>query len=593
MSRIKTLTTESRRLSFVLVVCLLVLATLATSMPDSPALWPQGRDNGVYAYVGMVTRHGGIPYVDAWNHKSPAIFFYYALGFLLFGDNRWAIWATEAIALFAASLVFYWFLLNWLKRRWLAVVGVIAFVLVAHTPFLSEGGSFLTEGFALLPQAIVLAAGLKFMETPRLGWCIVIGLASALAAMTKLTTIGITLAFIPALVVTWHPVAQHPKRWFWLGAMIASGLAGLGLFALYFWLHGALAMAYDSIFIYTEKWFQWAQSDVNVPLWASLYRSFTVSNFRWLFVQAPSFVPGLAAAGLGLFGRKAASQSHLNPTYQAVSVWMALAFVLDITLVNLTGYSYGHYYVTVALSASSVIVLGINALIVDDAGRSRTANALLIMWMWVIFAGLLDVLVVPRFGDNGYRVVLALLLPVLGLMIWVGGPFVLKRLLAVSPYIVSVILVLWFVGKFVEASPVNTLKAWTQPALQDELARYIDDHTQPGDTVYVWGAATYLNFQSHRLSPTAYPYAYPLVLPGYTKRNLPGVIAALEERQPPLIVDHGDLARIPPIDLQERESWRAYGRVDGGDMSPLFEFVAAHCELTERFEQARIYSCRY
>jgi 4-amino-4-deoxy-L-arabinose transferase-like glycosyltransferase len=590
MPRIKTLTTESRWLSLALPVCLLALVTLVTSMPNSPALWPQGRDNGVYAYVGLVTRHGGTPYIDAWNHKSPAIFFYYALGFLLFGDNRWAIWAMEAIALLAASLVFYWFLLNWLKRRWLAVVGVIAFMLVAHTPFLSEDGSFLTEGFALLPQAIVLAAGLKFMETPRLGWCILIGLASALAAMTKLTTIGITLAFIPALVVAWHPVVQHPKRWLWLGAMIASGLAGLGLFVLYFWLNGALAEAYDAMFIYTGKWFRWAQSEEQVSFWASLYRSFVLSNFRWLFVQTPLFIPGLVAAGAGLSNRMA---SPRHSTYQTVSVWVVWAFVLDLILVNLSGYLYEHYYVTVALSVSAIIVLGINALIADDTGSSKVANALLIMWIWVVFAGLLDTLVVPRFGDNGYRVVLAILLPLLGLLVRAGEPFLRKHLLVVSPYIVSAIVVLWFAGKLIAASPANTLNAWAQPALQDQLAEYIADHTQPGDTVYVWGAATYLNFQSHRFSPTAYHYAYPLVLPGYTERNLPGVIAALEDRQPPLIVDYGGLARIPPIDPQEREMWRTYGRVDGGDVSPLFEFVAAHCELTKRFEQARIYSCHY
>jgi hypothetical protein len=591
MSRAKALIAETKWLSIVFLVLLMGLLAFAVSIPNSPALWPQGRDNGVYAYVGLVTRHGGTPYIDAWNHKSPAIFFYYALGFLLFGDNRWAIWAMETITLFATSLVFYWFLLNWLKRRWLAVAGVIIFVLVAHTPYLSEDGSFLTEGFALLPQAIVLAAGLKFMETPRLGWCILIGLASALAAMTKLTTIGITLAFIPALVVAWHPVVQHPKRWLWLGAMIASGLAGLGLFALYFWLNGALAEAFDAMFIYTDKWFQWAQSEDQIPLWASLYRSLAVSKFRWLFVQTPLFIPGLVAVRFSVFNGRAVSRHH--STYRAVSVWAVLAFVLDLILVNLSGYSFGHYYVTVSLTISMVIGLGINALIPDNASGSEVANALLVVWVWVVFAGLLDVLVVPRFGDNGYRVVLAILLPLLGLLVRAGEPFLRKHLLVVSPYIVSAIVVLWFAGKLIAASPANTLNAWAQPALQDQIAGYIADHTQPGDTVYVWGAATYLNFQSHRFSPTAYHYAYPLVLPGYTERNLPGVIAALEEQQPPMIVDHGDLARIPPIDPQEREMWRTYGRVDGGDVSPLFEFVAAHCELTKRFEQARIYSCHY
>jgi 4-amino-4-deoxy-L-arabinose transferase-like glycosyltransferase len=590
MSRIKTLIAESQWLSIAFPICLVGLIAFAASMPNSPALWPQGRDNGVFAYVGLVTRYGGTPYVDAWDHKSPAIFFYYALGFLLFGNSRWAIWATEAIALFATGLVFYRFLFDWLRRHWVSAVGVVSFLLVARSRFLSENGSFLTEGFALLPQAIVLAAGLKFLQSPRLRWCVVIGLASALAAMTRLTTIGITLAFIPALVMAGHPVTRHSKRWLWLGTMIASGLVGLGLFALYFWLNGALAEAFDAIFVFTEKWFRWAQGE-RVPLWTSLYRSLVVSNFRWLYVQTPLFIPGLVTAGYGLFSRRAAPPRR--PTYQAISVWALLAFILDLTLVNLSGYSHEHYYITVTLSATALIVLGIHALVVEDAADERLSHASFVAWIWVIVTRLLNTYLVPLFGDNGYRVALLILLPFLGFLIWAGSPFLRKHLLAVSPYAVSAIVVLWFAGKFVEASPSNTLQAWAQPALQYEAAEYVIDHTQPGDRVFVWGAATYLNFQSGRFSPTAYHYAYPLVLPGYTERNLPQVMADLEENKPSLIVDYGGNDRIPPIDPQERERWRAAGRVDGGDVSAIFEFVEAHCELAERFEETYIYSCHY
>lgn len=596
MSRIKTLFAETRWFSIALPVCLFAIVALVTSIPNSPALWSQGRDNGVFAYVGLVTRYGGTPYADAWDHKPPAIFFYYALSFLLFGNNRWALWVIETIALFATGLIFYWFLLDWLKRRWVAIVGVVTFMLVARTSLLSENGSFLTEGFALLPQAVVLAAGLKFLETPKLRWCIVIGLASALAAMTKPTSVGITLAFIPALVMAWHPVVQQPKRWLWLGAMIASGLIGLGLFALYFLLNGVLAEAYDSIFIFTDKWFQWAQGGDYVTLWDSLYRSLAMSSFRWLYIQYPLFIPGLIAAGFGLFNRKAATPRR--PTYRAVSVWALLAFVLDLTLVNLSGYSHAHYYITVSLSASAVIVLGINALISEDAGDSKVVNATYSAWIWAVFARLLDSYIFSHFGGEGYRVVLLILLPFMGAFIRVGDSFLRKYLLAFSPYIMSAIVVLWFISISIAGSPPNTLKAWAQPAVRNEVAEYITDHTQPEDIVYVWEAATFVNFQAERFSPTAYHYAYPLVLPGYTEKVLPEVIAALEERQPPLIVDYNDpdsgtLGRVPPIDSQEREIWRLDGRVDGGDVSPIFEFVDAHCELTERFEVARIYSCHY
>ena len=39
---------------------------------------PMGADQGLYAYVGERIRHGGVPYVDAWDQKPPAIHYTYA-----------------------------------------------------------------------------------------------------------------------------------------------------------------------------------------------------------------------------------------------------------------------------------------------------------------------------------------------------------------------------------------------------------------------------------------------------------------------------------------------------------------------------------
>jgi hypothetical protein len=42
-------------------------------------LYPYGRDQAMFAYVGRVWRHGGLPYRDAWDVKLPAIYAVYAL----------------------------------------------------------------------------------------------------------------------------------------------------------------------------------------------------------------------------------------------------------------------------------------------------------------------------------------------------------------------------------------------------------------------------------------------------------------------------------------------------------------------------------
>jgi hypothetical protein len=42
-------------------------------------LYPYGRDQAMFAYVGAVWRHGGLPYRDAWDVKLPGIYAVYAL----------------------------------------------------------------------------------------------------------------------------------------------------------------------------------------------------------------------------------------------------------------------------------------------------------------------------------------------------------------------------------------------------------------------------------------------------------------------------------------------------------------------------------
>ena len=70
---------------------LLVAALLAMiSLLHMDAASPQGipsYDAGVFNYVGMVIQHGGMPYVDVFDHKGPLIYLINALA-VEFGSWR-------------------------------------------------------------------------------------------------------------------------------------------------------------------------------------------------------------------------------------------------------------------------------------------------------------------------------------------------------------------------------------------------------------------------------------------------------------------------------------------------------------------------
>jgi hypothetical protein len=575
-----------------LLAVFLIGLTWLTAAPNSPALRSQNRDSGMYAYVGMAINRGGDAYVDAWNHKSPGIYYAYGLAFKLLGESRWAIWLAEAVVELLTLAVFYGFVTAWLKNRSLGLLGAACLALISRNPILQENGSFLTEGFALLPQAICLLAGLYFLRKPRWYSAILIGLAGAAAALFKLTTVGVTLAFVPAALLAGHPAARSRERWRWLGLMIGGGLGGLGLAALYLLVKGALFEALDAIFHYTGLWFAWLNGSAGPSIPSALFDSLVTSPFNLVMVQAPLFVPGLiAAASLLIAGRR---RTGHGDTTRTVATWLMLSFAADLVLANLNGLTYAHYYITLALSSAGLIVLGLHALTLDG----ETARHARLAWALILFAAVGELVVLPGVGDRGLRVFYLVVMPVVGVAIFALEPGLSRRARGSLVYAAGSLTLLWFLAMFLRslpATPAEVAMNWRGAEKRFPLADYVEQHTAPGDRVLFWGSYAALNFQSHRLSPSAFHYAYPLLLPAYSDARVARLVEDLEANQPPLIVDTGFHELVPPLDAQAREEWEHAEdvRTDGGDLTRLFAFVEQHCTLEDEVYDRRIYRCSY
>ena len=82
-------------------------------------------DFSIFAYIGERIRSGGLPYVDAWDHKPPLIFYLNALGLTFAGGNLMGIWLLEAVFLTGALLMLFR-LIRGAYGDWIAV-GAIFF----------------------------------------------------------------------------------------------------------------------------------------------------------------------------------------------------------------------------------------------------------------------------------------------------------------------------------------------------------------------------------------------------------------------------------------------------------------------------------
>lgn len=525
----------------VIALIWLILVTVI-SLRLAPSVIQQGRDSGIFAYTAWVFREGGSLYEDAWENKPPGIFFVDALAFILFGVNRWALWLIEVISLFLTALTTFWLLSRVFQQRVIAWTGTIVLVFMSRHSGLVWDTNF-TEVFALLPQMLCFALGYQFLRQPSYKTAFLIGLAASGAFLLKQTTIGVALAFVPAMIIARHPVVRDPRRWKWLGVIIAGGLTGLGVVVLYLMADGVLAAGIDAAFVSPRKLHVWIGGEENSSFLDALKYTLIDSPVPGIYGPLSPFVLlGIIAALRLMLVRKYPDQPVA--TNAALAGWALVSLPVDLMLTNITGRGYEHYYVSLIPAGMLLISFGLDLIL---AIRLRPAllrrGIALAAWGFLLVAA-------------GSRPIESLI----------------KRMDSVD----------WNINR---------------PTRDEFFAEYIEANTDPDETVLVWGASSAYNFQSKRLSPTQYHYAYALIVPGYTTdEQIQEVVDDLITKQPPLIIDDARSTpwRVPPLDQEWRESWwRRGGRRDLPNLEPLYQFVADHCTSIHEYGLTMIFSCTY
>jgi len=92
-----------------------ILALLVALLGAHSLLYPPGRDQGIYSYIGWQMTEGKLPYRDLWDFKPPAIYPAYALCELVFGHNTWGIRVFELVWQMLAALAIFAFASGYYK----------------------------------------------------------------------------------------------------------------------------------------------------------------------------------------------------------------------------------------------------------------------------------------------------------------------------------------------------------------------------------------------------------------------------------------------------------------------------------------------
>jgi hypothetical protein len=476
---------------------ILLIALVIVRLPS--LVQPAGADQDLYAYVGQEISRGGLPYVDAWDQKPPAIHYTYAVLYALWPSPS-IVAASDLVVAVAVAV-----LLMLLERRMTGGPGLAApvvFLALGNPVFSRFGGMWLRsqcETFIALSIAGALlllhAATHGSQARPLRIWALRIGagLLIGVAAAFKYNAAVYGAAALAA-ALAWRIADRRPGGG-WIAAWVRDG-AGLAAGAM---LPLALiAAGFAAAGAWDDLW----QATVSYNL---LYSGETYRGLGHALGYAVTFpIQQARVDGLWLVGGAGClvllSRVRRDPSAVAALAWVAAACA--VIAIN-GGRGLPQYFVQANPALAIATALG--AWHVYKASRSP----------WVVsIAAAVALLALSRVVPFGKAVDATL--------------FDVRRAAGDIPRDE-------YLARFGGQRPTDK----HVPVAVGRLGQYLTAHSAPSDTVFVCGFSPGALVQANRRSASRFFWSRPRVVgfnEGRPRYGAAGLLEELRRNRPAVVV---------------------------------------------------------
>ena len=408
---------------------------------------PLERDEGEFAYAAQMLLQGEPFYLSFYNYKLPGIYAAYVLILSIFGQTIWAIRLGALIVNALTILVV--FLIG--KKLFKAPVGLMAGAFFGLLSLGQEAVGFSAnwEPFVLLPALVGIFLLLKGLETKRDAYFGASGLCLGLAFLTRQHAAAF-IAFAALYFLGQQIFLEKTPVKLWVRQFIWFSLAIIlpfGLTCLTMWLDGTFDRFWFMNFIYAPSCLREVPMALGVKLFGEKITKIAGDAFLIWCL-----------AGVGFFSMAWDKLSRRD--------WLfVLLFTLFSFLAIVPGYWFReHYFLLVIPAVALLAALGVSSL-----------------------AGLSHYVKLNRFNS---------------------AVMVILFLLALGYAIVSQ----WQYLFVLNPLQISRLTYGANPFIESlEIAKYIEDHSNPNDRVVIIGSEPQINFYSHRRSSTGYVFVDQLV----------------------------------------------------------------------------------
>jgi|GEM_PF-1685419 len=591
-------TSKSRAILFqVVFLAILFLSTIAVLVPAAPSYDSlAGRDSGVFLYTGKQILQGQVPYRDIWDQKPPFIFYINALGLLLGNGSWWGVFVVEALSLFIAFALAFYFLHSLFGDQ-IAALATLAGLL----PF----QALLTSGN--LPEEYYLPYGfLAFMlwlaiqkQGKNAKWWLVFlwGLTGGIAFQLKQTLIGIWLAFALfyclKMVFTKDWGYVRVLLWMFLGAITPEIV-----FIVYFAANHALEQYWSAAFAFNFLYTQNIHSTLSANILSTVLEvntSITVilplGFFLWLLLWPRLF---------DFLGK------HF--TFYFTKQWLGLAFLLigacGITTILLASRKSVDLSTLLTLNKILITIFALACILIgilwqrgilrdwfpqndihEETTESQPQSEL---WIILLLDWAIEIVLISLSGKN-YAHYFDTILPV-SIIMFAEFLGYLRRSMQKSdagwffwPLACVLCIPIYYAG----FSQIVT-NLTTRPVDRTSLAVYLDQNTTEHDTVLIWGNEPDYLILANRTSPERFIYQYPLYYSQYVTGDMvEEFLNNIKSLPPKFVVDTG--SSLAPFISYDEQGTCAYPTTWMFNdhpapvpslLSPLFQFFCDNYKLT-------------
>ena len=444
--------------------------------------WPEGQDQAFFGEGGDVILDGGVPYKDFWEIKGPLADYTYALARYLFGRHASAIRIFDLLVVAISCLLLRKIVLQLNRGESPGANAAVVFFLVTYYGL----GYWMTaqpDGYA---GFIILAAVALLLSPPwKTHWTMTaVGVLSGSAVLFKPTFLAFIL--LPSLCPTANVDTARARvslAMFYVAVTVLT--IAIELFLIFHASDGFVDL-WDTLRFLSTSYASVARLSPGDQIWELLSKPFAMGFFGPLLLS-PLILRTLLRLGM-------------NYELRVIGLWICLSLLVVI----IQGRYYEYHWLPLMISVSPIFGLAVSwsSQRWPSIASSKSVSNSLILLLIAISLFHSEV----RAITQSYT--------------W---PAFATGSLSHKDYTRQVFGGGWY-------------------ADSQDIASYIDSHSNETDKVLMWGTDSTVHALAKRQSPTRYEVSYPIVIPGPLASKYKRIFLEDVARDPPryVIIDCRD-----------------------------------------------------